>query len=643
MARGSSAAWCWGYSNRRRPPVSGKASPVAIGRFPLGCGGATVWPCHRLCPLCGTIGAFGARAYRFRKAEIGGTGCSHRDARGGNARVAHGRGGAALVLITPRGGCAGPLGPRDGDYAPSLPAERFRQLEPMRLEPRAEQPDPDQFDPVKLAADRFAGLERLGLSLEQCRASALANNLDLRVALVNPTIAGEALTAEEAAFEATFQTRALWRESDSPTASELADARSEFGLIEPSVQVPLRTGGLASVALPISRSWTNNQFATLNPAWNTDLQFSLSHPLLRGAGRRATTHGIRIASYSLQVSEAQTRLGVIAQLAAVDRAYWRLYLAREELSVRQQQLELAQAQLERAERMVRAERLAPIEVIRAQAGVAQRLEAIIVAQNEVLRAQRELKRIINMPGLDVDTPTLIEPVSPPDPLVYEIDPEKLAAIALVQRAELLELELRLAQDAAEVTFRENQALPRLDAAATYTINGLGGSLGDSLDMMTDNRFQDWSVGLTGSIPLGNEAARARLRQAVLTRIQRLSSKAGREQVVRQEVYDAVDRLGADWQRIVATRQAVILNTRALEAEQRLFEQGMSTTTDVLDAEARLADARSAEARAIVDYQLSQVNLAVATGTLLGATRVSWDAAPAPEMEGTWYTPRAPRN
>ncbi len=81
---------------------------------------------------------------------------------------------------------------------------------------------------------------------------------------------------------------------------------------------------------------------------------------------------------------------------------------------------------------------------------------------------------------------------------------------------------------------------------------------------------------------------------------------------------------AGWQRILAARQSVALNLRTLEAEQREFGVGDSTSTDVLDAAARLADAQSAEINAIVDYQVSQIDLAVATGSLLGAARVRWE-------------------
>lgn len=541
--------------------------------------------------------------------------------------------GALAVL----GGCTNPLFRDDSDYGRRLPPARLREVPALEMSQYARPPaDPGAApeDAGVQALRRFEALERVDLSLEECRASALEHNLNLRVALIAPTIAGERVSEEDAAFESTFTTRARWTQTDSPTASSLQDAQAQIGTLEPGVTIPLRTGGTATVSLPYTLSDTSNQFATLNPSYTADLQFSLSHPLLRNAGRRAATTAIRIASYNRQISESQTTLEVIRQLSATDRAYWEVSRARRTLDVRQQQFELAQAQLERAERQVRAGRTPEIEVVRAQAGVAERLEAIIVAQNTVLTRQRELKRLINRPGLDIDTPTTLIPVTDPDPVEYLVDPGVLARAALENRMELLELELRLLADLANIRLANNQTLPELNLDATYRINGLGGSTNDAFESLRDNRFEDWSIGATLSVPLGNERAQARLRQSVLSRLQRIGTKESRRQTVRQEVYDASDRIEAGWQRILASRQAAILAGRTLQAEQRQFEVGASTSTDVLDAATRLAEAQLAEIQAVVDYQIAQIDLAAATGTLLGAARVSWEPrggdAPVPQ-------------
>lgn len=524
------------------------------------------------------------------------------------------------------------MGPSEDDYGTPLSVERLRQIETAKLE-RFKKPAPevkrDKEDLIAEARGKFDRLESFDLKLETARASVLENNLDLKVALVDPTIAAQRLSEEEAAFESAFTLRTLWAQTDQPTASELEGSEGKSVQVEPGVRIPLRTGGTASISLPVAENKTNNEFATLNPAFTSDLVFSISQPLLRNAGRRAATEGIRIASYNRKISEAQTKLEVIRQLTAVDRSYWRLYAARRALDVAQQQYELAVEQLRRAERRVRAGSVGEIEVIRAQAGASDRLGDILTTQNLVLTEQRELKRIVNLPGLTVDTDVMIVTNTDPDPVEYQFARHELADAAVANRMEMLELELQLAADAATIAFNKNQALPLFTLDYSYRINGLGGSMQDSFRQMERNKFEDWTLGLSASVPLGNEQANARIRESILTRIQRLNSKGARELAIRQETLNAMDTLEADWQRILAARQSVILNTRALQAEQRQFEVGTSTSTDVLDAAARLAEAQLTEIRAITDYQIAQVDLAFATGTLLGAEKVQWGPADTP--------------
>ncbi len=533
---------------------------------------------------------------------------------------------AAPFLIS----CGGnPLSSVEDDYARIAP-ERLRQITARTFDDQKKPAGAPPTTPSpERAKERMEQAAKVTLSIEDCRAAALANNLDLKVAMLDPTIAKEGVSQEEAKFESLFTLRSVWSETDSPTASDLDSSAARSKSIEPGVRIPLRTGETVQVSLPVSRLETNNTFSTLNPSYTSDLAFSLSQPLLRGAGRRANTYSIKIASLSAQSSEAATKLEAIRQLAAVDRAYWRLFRVRRELEVAQQQYELAVAQLERAQRRVNAGGVAEIEVIRAQAGVADRLEAIIVAANNALTQQRELKRIINRADLPVDSDTQIITTTPPDPAEFVFDAPTLIDTALHERMEMLQLELQLAADALTVDFNRSQALPLVTMDYTYRVNGLGGSLNRSFQVLRDNRFEDWSIGLSAQVPIGNEAARSRIRQSILQRLQRLSTKDAREQSIRREVLDAIDTINSGWQRVLASRQSVILNTRALQAEQRQFDVGNSTSTNVLDAAARLAESQVAEVRALTDYQVAQIDLAFATGTLLGQGKIDWTPAPTP--------------
>jgi len=315
-------------------------------------------------------------------------------------------------------------------------------------------------------------------------------------------------------------------------------------------------------------------------------------------------------------------------LAAVERVYWRLYASRRELAVRRNEYELAVAQLERARRLVEAGQAAEVEVIRAEAGVAERLEAIIIADNRVRNRERDLKRILNEPGLPIEGPTQIISVTEPNPVHYSLDLHRVIEFALANRMEMLELELQIAADESTEAFARNQTLPLLAVDYTYGVPGLGDTLGNAFDLMFERNFDSHHVGLSLSVPLGNQAARSRLRRAVSTRLQRIASKSLREAQIRQEVANAVDQLEATWQRILASRQSAILAARTLDAEGRQFELGLRTSTEVLEAQTRLADAQSSEIRAVAEYQIAMADLAFAVGGLLGESRVEWAPVPA---------------
>jgi len=346
--------------------------------------------------------------------------------------------------------------------------------------------------------------------------------------------------------------------------------------------------------------------------------------LLQNAGNRANTHSIRIVEYDRQITDARTKLEVIRVIAAADRLYWRLDATRRELDVRKKQYDLAQAQLEQARRFVDSGEKAQVEVVRAEAGVAERLEAIIISENGVRDRERELKQILNKPRLKMQSPTVLITATEPDPIHYQLDKHNMVAAAVENRMEMLELELQLAQDASTVDYLRNQALPLVTLDYTYNVSGLGATRSDSFDLLYDNRFADHVLGLNLLVPLGNQAAKSRLLQAFYQRRQRLASRQNRLTLIELEVLNAIDQLEANWQRILASRQNVVLSGRLFEAEKRQFELGLRTSTDVLDAQTTFADAQSAEISALTEYQIALVDLAYATGTLLGAAKVQWE-------------------
>lgn len=548
-----------------------------------------------------------------------------------------------VVVASCLPGCASLLNCDDHEVY-RTPPQRLQEINTLNL---AELSRSEPISVEQAAADSAAEAlaveepaESLELELADVRAAALANNLDLKVDLVNPSIARESVSEAQAAFEALLFGSIEHQRSDSPPSAaggvsqQVHATFTDFG-----VRIPLRTGGSVTVDVPFSRYHvlteydddssspaTSSALIPYNPSHQAGLSFSISQPLLRGAGVRANTHYIRVAKYQRDIADARTKLAAIRILADADLAYWLLWAAQKELSVRQEQYELALQQLDAARKRKSSRAGAEIEITRANSGVAARLEAIIIADTVVRRRERELERIMNRSDLPLNSPTALIPTTEPRPVRLDLEADALAEYAVAHRMEMLELELQLAIDASAIDLERNAWLPLLSVDYSYTLNGRGGRHSDAFSQAGDGSYADHVLGLQAEIPLGNRAAESRLRGARLQQVQDLATRARRKLRIRQETFDAADTLKQDWQRILAARQEVVLAGEAYEAEKKLFEVGGygRTSTDVLEAAARIGSAQLRELRALAAYEISQVDIATACGVLLGQTGVIWE-------------------
>lgn len=120
-------------------------------------------------------------------------------------------------------------------YKLKVPPEKVQQIEVLDLKGMKvkdeNQPEANSVPP-----------EEIKLTLEQCRALALENNLDLKVQLIAPAIAAQRVSEQEARFESAFFSNITYNKTDIATASTLASAKMDSTNVDLGVKMPLRTG-----------------------------------------------------------------------------------------------------------------------------------------------------------------------------------------------------------------------------------------------------------------------------------------------------------------------------------------------------------------------------------------------------------------
>lgn len=480
------------------------------------------------------------------------------------------------------------------------------QTEPVSVEQATEQVTQE-------VTDANAPVPEVKLTLEQVRAAALANNLQLKVELISPAIAQTFVDEERAKFEAAFFGSANVARNESVGSDVVTDSTS----YEIGIDKPLPTGGSLTLGMPFSDSDPDDSDGVAEASASV----TYIQSLLRGAGTAINTQSIRIALLQSQIADARTKLNAINLLAAADVTYWRLYAARKELEVSREQYKLAQDQLSHAEKKVASGDAAKIEIVRADAGLASRLEGVINAENSVERWQRELRRIMNRPDMPLNATTRIIPQTDPRPLGLRLDEDELIEFALANRMDMIRLERQLAIDELDIERARNAILPDVTLTSSYAARNQGSGWADSYNRFADERFENLSVGLSASIPLGNEVAKARLRRVRLARIRDRTQRDQLKQFVQQEVQEAVNDLESSWRRILAAEQGVKAAYRDYHVEQSQFRLGIRNSTDVLLSATRLAGVQLARIQAYAAYEIAQINLTRATGTLLGHGRI----------------------
>jgi outer membrane protein len=122
--------------------------------------------------------------------------------------------------------------------------------------------------------------------------------------------------------------------------------------------------------------------------------------------------------------------------------------------------------------------------------------------------------------------------------------------------------------------------------------------------------------------LTQTSARNNYKSAKATREQISLTLKQLEQNVMIQIENAIAVANTAFQRVSATREARVYAEAALAAEQKKLESGKSTSFVVLQLTRDLTTARSAEIRALADYNIAVAQIALNEGSTLERRHVN---------------------
>ncbi len=506
------------------------------------------------------------------------------------------------------------------------------------------------------------------IALQEAIELALRNSPGVKVEQANTEISRLAVKAAQGNYDPNFGFGPHYASQTVPVGSLLGGGLNGAVLTNTSYwdvswKQQISTGGNFSVLFDNNRVSTNNLFNNLNPQFNTFLSFNFTQPLLRDWKIDPIRREIRIAKNQVDISDVQFQMKVIDTVTAVVSAYWVLHYTFSDMEVKRETVQWASDQLETNKRLAAAGSLAQVQIAEAQAELERRKGDLLLAMDEVNRAENVFKQLILPDRLD---PLWKENFRPSDVAglrAVEMGLPDALKQALSSRPELEQLNLQAKTNKIDTSFFESQAKPQLDLVTNYLSTGLAGTFfiqpnffnqqtvvifqrlnelssiaglppvlpptstvgipnnflggyGSSLDNLFAQRYRSYQVGVQLNFPIRNRTAQANLARTKVVGRQLQYLRQETEQAIEADVRNTLQGVISAQERVGVARAGREASQVQLDSEERRFKVGATTSFFVLTRQNQLSEAKSREIRTLAEFNVALAQLYRATADTL---------------------------
>src|SRR5262249_17806403 len=264
--------------------------------------------------------------------------------------------------------------------------------------------------------------------------------------------------------------------------------------------------------------------------------------------------------------------------------------------------------------------------------------ARLAALGDVIERERQLRLLMGLHDdgtrlVPVDTPTLA-PFTPAG--------SSAVGEALNNRPELIQARQDLKVRQWDILLQRNLLKPDLRFIANYDMNGVGdrldgstslnGNFHNALGVLATDKFNTWNFGFQLDVPIGYRDAHSAVRVARLNLLRTYAALRDNERKVVQQVRAEYSRLFEEQETMktqashfAASRQwyDILRSREDLQTKAGALEQ-------LLSAQREVADARSAEFRAIADYNIALAAFQFTKGSIMNYDNVVIGEGPLPE-------------
>ena len=473
------------------------------------------------------------------------------------------------------------------------------------------------------------------ISIDEAVKLAMEQNLGIRIQRFDPPIQDTGVALSRSLWQPNFQTTVSRQSQTQASTNVLAGGTTvNNGTFASNVGLnqTLPWGGSYNVAWNSSRVTTNSLISSFSPQLASNLNAQYTQPLLRNFQIDSIRQQVQISKKVRDLSDIQLDSVITQTLRNVRNAYWDLSYSINNLKAQKESLSLSQQSLKDNQKRVEIGTMAPIDIVQAQAEVANNESNVILAEAAIKNAQDVLRALILDPASPDVWNVVFEPTDAASFDARAIDVDAAVRNALDKRSDARSAKNALDQSDINIKYYGNQIKPDVNANIGYNPVGVGGSqlsavnlaevaAGASPNRTVINNFgyggvlgdviqgknPTWTFGVSVGYPLGANTAHANLARVRLEYEQAKTQLRNMEMQVTTQVRAIARNVRTNQQRVQSARASRELQEKKLEAEEKKLAAGMSSPFFVVQAQRDLSLARTVEIQAISDYNKSLVD------------------------------------
>lgn len=344
---------------------------------------------------------------------------------------------------------------------------------------------------------------------------------------------------------------------------------------------------------------------------------TLTQPLMKNFGESVTLAEIRIMALNSEIAYQEYRRQMMMVVSTAEASYWNLYLAQEQVRAFQESVALSESVLSDAKARVDAGKGAELDVLEAQSALALRKSRLNEADQKLNEAANQVAMLFGSSPTQNTNYISIRAADQPTKLTNEISFFEAWRNTFDLNPDYLAQKQRCLVDGVRVAYAKNQLLPQVDLKASYGLNGLGDTPGESWDDIKEADYPSWSVGIEVRIPLGgNIKARNERSAAQLSQRKSLIELKGMENQVANAAHTAVQKIRSREASVPDAEAVVTYVQTLLQTELERLRVGKVEARKALEVEASLLEAKNTLVETLVQYRRAWLEKELVEGSVL---------------------------